>query len=201
MEIAKELGLRYFAMVMSDATTASEFKGYKNVVDGSYVTTEFRDAFENGGLYVLEELNATTSNMPIIFNSIENGYFVFADKLVYMHPDFRLCATMNTITNAHDFGGRRNLDKSVRSRFHTIIVNTDFNTRFSTDIVWLQKEIANALEAKGHSSEIDPRDIRRYLKLIELGIDPTHAIHKTLDKERILAASYIESLIKQSKDK
>jgi cytidylate kinase len=201
MDIAKELGLKYFASVMSDATTASEFKGYKNVVDGKYVTTEFREAYENGGIYVLEELNATSSNMPIIFNSIENGYFVFADKLVYGHKDFRLCATMNTITSAKDFGGRRPLDKSVRSRFHTIIVKTDFNSRFSKDLVWLQKEISNALDAKGHTNETDPRDLTRYMKLLKIGMDPIKAVQGSLDKEKILSSSFIGELIKKAKDK
>jgi hypothetical protein len=201
MEIAEELGLRYFASVMSDATTASEFKGYKNVVDGEYVGNEFREAYENGGLYVLEELNATSSNMPIIFNSIENGYFVFADKLVYGHKDFRLCATMNTITSAKDFGGRRPLDKSVRSRFHTIIVDTDFKSRFPKDLVWLQKEISNALDAHGHTNETDPRDLTRYIKLLEIGMDPVKAIRKSLDKEKVLSTSFIDGLIKKAKDK
>jgi SpoVK/Ycf46/Vps4 family AAA+-type ATPase len=114
LELAEELGLDYYASVLTDQTSASEFKGYKNAMNGEYVMTEFRKAIEHGGMFVLEELNAATSNLPIIFNTIENGYFVFADKLVKVHPDFWLCATMNTITNNKDFGGRRVLDKSVK---------------------------------------------------------------------------------------
>ena len=196
MELAEDLGLRYFAMVMSDATNASEFKGYKNVVDGKYVAPEFRDALENGGLYVLEELNATTSNMPIIFNSIENGYFVFADKSVKVHKDFRLCATMNTITNAHDFGGRRQLDKSVRDRFYTIIVKTDYHSRFTPDILKLRDEIEYGLKANGISQAVGPRDLTKFIKLKASGIDPVVAVQKTLDLTSCLSIKFIADQVK-----
>jgi len=195
MKIAKDLNLRYFASVMSDATTASEFKGYKNVVDGTYVSSEFRDAYENGGMFVLEELNATTSNMPIIFNSLENGYFVFADKLIYGHKDFRLCATMNTITNAADFGGRRPLDKSVKSRFYTIIMKTQWTKRFDKKIATLVTALSKAFKNIGHSAEIDPRDVSKYLKLVELGIDPKEAIYKTFDINRVLSSTTVYNIL------
>ena len=199
IELAKDLGLNYYASVMSDATTANEFKGYKNVVDGSYVSTEFRTAVEFGGMFVLEELNATTSNMPIIFNTIENDYFVFADQLVEVHKDFRLCATMNTITNAHEFGGRRVLDKSVRNRFHTIIVNTDFETRFPKDVIKLQEEINYCLKGEGSMDSVGPREMTRYMHLLDKGMEPLEAAKKTMYVKGVAMISTIKKILKDIK--
>jgi predicted ABC-type ATPase len=197
IELAEELNLDYYASVMSDATTASEFKGYRNVVNGEYVGTEFRKAVEFGGIFVLEELNATTSNMPIIFNSIENGYFVFADQLVAVHPDFRLCATMNTITNAKDFGGRRPLDKSVKDRFHTIIVQADLNTRFPEEVIQLQTEINYYLKGEGSTVEVGPRDMTRYSHLVAKGMSKTEACIKTMHVHEGQMRQKVEALIRK----
>ncbi len=180
LELAKELGLRYFANVLSDQTSASEFKGYKNVMNGEYVSNEFRDAFEFGGLYVLEEINAATSNMPIIFNTIENGFFTFADKVVYAHKDFRLGATMNSITNAKDFGGRRPLDKSVKNRFHIMMIEGDLTSRFDVRSLQIKEAIDDHLDSQGVTDKVTPRDISRYKQLMENGMSETIAIKKTM---------------------
>ena len=201
MEIAEELGLKYYASVLTDQTSKNEFTGYKNVVDGSYVGTEFREAFEFGGLYVLEEINAATSNMPIIFNTIENGYFVFADKVVQMHSDFRLMATMNDITNAKDFGGRRTLDKSVRDRFHEIKMLEIPKDRFKKDTIRIAEEVNKVLKSTGVTDEVSPRDMRRYEKLISSKMDPIIAINKAMIKGKAeLSEETISNIIKESKE-
>ena len=167
MELAKELGLKYYASVLTDGTSKSEFTGYKNVMNGEYIGTEFRECYEFGGLYNLEELNATTANLPIIFNTITNGYFVFADKQINAHPDFRLVATMNEITNAKDFGGRRPLDKSVKDRFHIINMTGDIEGRFSPATVSYSKAINTLLSDKGISYKVSQRDMQRFDKIKE----------------------------------
>jgi len=196
-ELAEELGLNYYANVLTDQTSASEFKGYKNVMNGEYVRTEFREAVEHGGMFVLEELNAATSNMPIIFNTIQNGFFVFADKVVKLHPDFWLVATMNTITNAKDFGGRRLLDKSVRDRFHTIYVEPDLQSRFKQHIIVYMKELNKILDRLGITDKVTPRDLQRFEHMVSKGVDEVTAIHKCLIKGRAnLDPADIEELVK-----
>ena len=162
MELAEELGLKYYASVLTDGTSKNEFTGYKNVMNGEYVSTEFRKCFEEGGLFNLEELNATTANLPIIFNTIENGYFVFADKIVKAHKDFRLVATMNEITNAKDFGGRRELDLSVKSRFHIIKMKKADDNRFQQSTLAYADTINDLLESSGVTLLVDPRDMSRF---------------------------------------
>ena len=184
MELAKELGLEYFASVLTEGTSKNEFTGYKNVMNGDYIGGEFRRCFEFGGLFNLEELNATTANLPIIFNTITNGYFVFADKQINAHPDFRLVATMNEITNAKDFGGRRPLDKSVKDRFHIINMTGDIEGRFSPATVSYSKAINTLLSDKGISYKVSQRDMQRFDK-IKKHIGVPLAIKKCFVKEMI----------------
>jgi hypothetical protein len=166
MELAEELGLTYYAAVLTDGTSKNEFTGYKNVMDGSYIGGEFRQAFEFGGLFNLEEINAAQANLAIIFNTIENGYFVFADKIVYAHKDFRLVATMNNITNAKDFGGRRQLDKSVSDRFHHIDVKGDIKNRYHSSTIAYMERVNQILESKGITDIVTPRDMKRYEHMV-----------------------------------
>jgi hypothetical protein len=136
-------------------------------MDGSYIGGEFRQAFEFGGLFNLEEINAAQANLAIIFNTIENGYFVFADKIVYAHEDFRLVATMNGITNAKDFGGRRQLDKSVRDRFHRIIVKGDLAGRYKPNTIAYMEAVNDILEASGITDLVTPRDMTRFEHMVK----------------------------------
>ena len=186
MELAKELGLEYFASVLTDGTSKNEFTGYKNVMDGSYIGGEFRRCYEFGGLYNLEELNATSANLPIIFNTCENGYFVFADKTVKAHPDFRLVATMNTITNAKDFGGRRELDLSVRSRFHRILMKKADDSRFKPSTLIYAEAVNQILEANGITLLVDPRDMARFEHMRKnKDISPEVCLYKCMFNEKM----------------
>ena len=202
MELAKELGLEYAASVITDQTSKNEFTGYKNAMNGQYVQTEFRRIFENGGLYNLEEINAGQANLAIIFNTITNGYFVFADKVVYAHPDFRLVATMNDITNAKDFGGRRELDKSVRDRFHTIKVEGDIYSRFNPVTVHYAKAIDDLSEKRGISSVVTHRDMQRFEHMISKEeISTEYVIKKTLVNGRFnITDNELRKLKKEGKE-
>ncbi len=184
IELAKELGLKYYASVLTDQTSKNEFTGYKNVMNGDTVRTQFREAVEYGGMYVLEEINASTANTTIIFNTIDNGFFVFADKIVDVHPDFRLCATMNTITNAKDFGGRRVLDKSVSNRFHRIMVHGDAS-RFNANTITYKEAVDEKLQDNGISSLTTARDCQRFEYMISKGIQTEVAIRKCLLLDKI----------------
>ncbi len=196
LELAKELGLKYYASVLTDQTSKNEFTGYKNVMNGDTVRTEFREAVEFGGMYVLEEINASTANTTIIFNTIDNGFFIFADKIIEVHPDFRLCATMNTITNAKDFGGRRTLDKSVANRFHKIMVYGD-DSRFNKNTIIYKEAVDDKLKANGISNMTTARDCQRFEHMISKGVQTEIAIKKCLLMDKIAVSDEGLTLLKK----
>jgi len=160
-KIAEKLNIKYYSETLVDTTTAGDFKGYKSVFDGAYFGPEFREAVEFGGMFVLEELNAATSNMPIIFNQLENGSFSFADKTIKKHKDFFLCATMNDASNRHDFAGRRSVDRSVLDRFRLFrLLAPIFKT--SELSMKISEEIVSSLESSSVLISITARDRIRF---------------------------------------
>lgn len=87
---------------------------------GAYHETEFYKAFKDGGVFFLDEIDASDPSALIILNSaISNGYFTFPHERVERHPDFRCVAAANTWGNGRDFQyvGRNALDAASLDRF------------------------------------------------------------------------------------
>ena len=124
-QIAKELGLEfYFAN-----SVQQEYKlaGYEDA-GGKYHETEFYKAFKNGGLFFLDEMDASIPEVLVLLNAaIANGYFAFPNGKIYAHENFRVVAAGNTVGNGADesYTGRMVLDQATLDRFAIIEFNYD----------------------------------------------------------------------------
>lgn len=90
---------------------------------GHYHETQFYKAFKDGGLFFLDELDASIPEVLIILNAaIANKYFDFPTGKVTAHKDFRLIAAGNTFGTGADnvYSGRYNLDGASMDRFNVI---------------------------------------------------------------------------------
>lgn len=90
---------------------------------GHYHETQFYKAFKDGGLFFLDELDASIPEVLIILNAaIANRYFDFPTGKVTAHKDFRLIAAGNTFGTGADnvYSGRYNLDGASMDRFNVI---------------------------------------------------------------------------------
>ena len=90
---------------------------------GHYHETQFYRAFKDGGLFFLDELDASIPEVLIILNAaIANRYFDFPTGKVTAHKDFRLIAAGNTFGTGADnvYSGRYNLDGASMDRFNVI---------------------------------------------------------------------------------
>lgn len=99
---------------------------------GIYHTTPFRNAFQNGGVWVADEIDAWNASVLLTANSaLANGYIVFPDdpRPVMRHPAFRMAATANTFGTGADriYIGRNELDAASLDRFATIEIDYDVN--------------------------------------------------------------------------
>ena len=126
MNVAKKLGLSFFSLSMTRQTTLSHLLGFRNV-NGVYIPSHIREAADNGGIVLLDELDASDPNVILCLNTIENGYLSFPDELVQLHPDFRLMATSNPQDNHKDYNGRAKLDASTMDRFDIVDIERDEN--------------------------------------------------------------------------
>lgn len=100
---------------------ASEFKltGFIDA-QGRIVSTEFRKAYEEGGLFLFDEIDGSFPQAVLAFNAaLANDYMDFPDKRITKHKDFYCIAAANTYGQGADrqYVGRNQLDAASIDRF------------------------------------------------------------------------------------
>lgn len=123
-QIAKALGLKFY---FTNAVT-QEYKltGFTDAM-GNYQPTQFYKAFTEGGLFMLDEIDASIPEVLVILNAaIANRYFDFPAPIGYVeaHPDFRVIAAGNTFGTgaSYEYVGRNQLDAASLNRFAVVRV-------------------------------------------------------------------------------
>jgi hypothetical protein len=119
-QVAEQLGLDFYF-------TNSVQQEYKltGFIDagGKYHETEFYKAFTNGGIFFLDEMDASIPEVLVLLNAaIANRYFEFPNGKVTAHEDFRVVAAGNTVGSGADeqYTGRLVLDQATLDRFAII---------------------------------------------------------------------------------
>ena len=117
---AKALGLPFYAT----GAVNSEYKltGFIDA-QGRIVSTAFRKAFEEGGLFLFGETDASMPGALLAFNTaLANDWMDFPDGVIRKHPDFRVVADANTFGTGADrlYVGRNQLDAASLDRYAVI---------------------------------------------------------------------------------
>lgn len=77
-------------------TSAFQLLGY-NDANGKYVTTAFRKAWENGGVYLFDEIDGSMPDALLAMNgALANSVASFPDGMIKRHPDCIILAGANT---------------------------------------------------------------------------------------------------------
>jgi cobaltochelatase CobS len=161
--------------------------GYKDA-NGALVRTPLREAWEHGGVFLWDEVDASDPNALLAFNAmLASDVAPFPDGMIPRHKDCRLVATANTIGHGatHEYVGRNKLDGAFLARFAVIDWPYDEDLELATapDLTWakrVQKLRAKAKD-KGLRVLITPRQSYLGGQLIAAG-----ASHE--DCERMLIA-------------
>ena len=91
--ISKALDLSYY--VNGKISYAHELLGHMH--GDTYITSQFRQAFEKGGVYCADELDGWLPDALIALNgALANGHAAFPDKIVKRHPNFIFIGAANT---------------------------------------------------------------------------------------------------------
>lgn len=118
-QVAKALGLKFY--FTNAVTQEYQLKGFTDAL-GNYQETQFYKAFKNGGLFMLDEMDASIPEVLVMLNAaIANKYFDFPAPIGYVeaHPDFRVIAAGNTFGTgaSYEYVGRNQLDAASLNRF------------------------------------------------------------------------------------
>lgn len=121
-QAATALGLSFGLISLNPQTPESRLFGFYHA-NGGYIRTAFREAFEHGGVFLIDEIdNASDSLLTSLNSCLANGHGSFPDGLVTRHENFVCVATANTPGRGGDanHAGRRQLDAATINRFACI---------------------------------------------------------------------------------
>ena len=180
---AKTLGLDFRIFSFTSETSLGRTFGFIDA-NGKYVPTAVREMYENGGLLILDEFDAANENVAMALNNLLDGEeYVFADKVVMRHSDFRYVACTNTYGKGADkrFNSRRKLDDATLDRFD-VILNWNYDEQFETRLFGntqatkVCQSIRKNANNMGMNGLITPRRTRAVNKLVELGYSVKDAV-------------------------
>lgn len=172
-QVAEAFGLPfYFA-----AKVESEYLllGFKDA-NGQTVRTQFREAYENGGVFLFDEMDGSDPGAIVALNAaLANGHCPFPDGVIARHPDFKCIGAGNTtLTGAnHEYSGRNQLDAASIDRFAFIEFGMDekLESALASNSVWCQhvQAIRAEVAKRGIAHLVTPRATYDGCKLLEIG--------------------------------
>ena len=185
-QVAEALGLDFY----TTNAVNQDFKltGFIDA-NGKYHETEFYKAFTNGGMFFLDEIDASCPEALIILNgAIANKYFDFPIGRVKAHKDFRVVCAGNTYGTGADmvYVGRNVLDGATLDRF--VVVQFDYDEdvertlAYDNDLFKFIRDLRNAVNKSGLRYIVSMRALINATKLLEIGIDKESILKTTIIK-------------------
>lgn len=174
---AQALELPFYSISVCSQTTKTELLGYMDAT-GVYRQTQFRDAYENGGAFLFDEIDAGNANvLAVLNNTLSGSKCPFPDKMVTRHPKFRCIAAGNTwgTGKTMQYVGRNALDAATLNRFATIFWDYDeaLETALTELPAWSKYVQACRAEIKRRGVQVlvTPRASISGAKLLRAGLD------------------------------
>jgi len=181
--LAETLGLPFH--IHGATAMPHEILGYKDA-GGTYHRTPFREAFEHGGVLMLDEVDAWDNGVLLALNAAtSNGLATFPDGVIPRHKDCVIIACANTygLGGTADYVGRSRIDAAFLSRFVKLAWDYDaaLEIALSGNEAWAQRVIfaRGRARVQGLKIMITPRDSQAGAALIEAGFTWDEAANMT----------------------
>lgn len=156
---------------------------------GTYHRTEFREAYENGGVFLWDEVDGSNPAALVAFNAaIENGHCAFPDKVVAKHADCYFIAAANTYGQGatHEYVGRNKMDAATLDRFVMLDWQYDetLERAIAGDNEWTSyvQKMRRAAKSAGVKHLITPRASIRGNMLLAAGVPKSAVVNMTVRK-------------------
>ena len=176
-QVARALDLKFYPLSVGPQTTKSDLLGFIDA-NGNYHSTPVRDAFQNGGLLLLDEVDAANAGVLTVLNALlANGHCSFPDGIITKHDNFRCIAAANTYGRGADrlYVGRNQLDAATLDRFSGGVVNFDYDETLEMSLAgndtWCAfvQSLRHAAERLKERVVLSPRASIAGAKLLKLG--------------------------------
>lgn len=157
--------------------------------NGVYHETEFYKAFTNGGMFFLDEIDASCPEALIILNgAIANKYFDFPIGRVTANENFRVVCAGNTYGTGADmvYVGRNVLDGATLDRF--VVLQFDYDDEvekalaYDMDLFKFIRALREAVDKSGLRYIVSMRALINATKLLEIGMDKAMILKTSIVK-------------------
>lgn len=160
------------------------------------VRTAFRECYEHGGLFLFDEIDASSASAVLALNAaLANNSADFPDGVVEKHPDFYCIAAANTFGHGADrvYVGRNQLDGATLDRF--VVIEFDYDDALERSLVGSEglewclhvQKVRRAVFRLKLRHVVSPRSSIFGARLLAAGMDrsvvETMTVFKGMDKE------------------
>lgn len=192
--LADLLELPFYQLSCCPDTYKEELEGHYVPGTGEYKRTQFRDAYENGGVFLLDEIDRARAEVVVAMNSaIANGLCSFPDGPKPRHKDFVLVAGANTLGQGADaeYHSAQAICASTRDRF--VFLRWDASPELELAAIGLDvRPEPFAFQSNGNGATVD-------LGAWASRLDSVQAAMKELDTQAVLRESRMRTLTNGAK--
>ncbi len=123
-QLAQRMNLPFYKYSCSRDSSVHDLLGYKQPTSETYLNTTFINAYENGGIFLVDEYDAMSGDMALFFNGVaDDSSFISIPHrdtapTAQRHKDFILVMAGNTWgSGSSDYSGRDFQDQALLDRF------------------------------------------------------------------------------------
>lgn len=184
--VAKALDLDFRIVSFNNEMSLGRTMGFMNA-NGQYVRTAVRDMYENGGVLILDEVDAANPNVSMALNNLLDGdEYSFDDAQISRHPEFRYVACANTYGKGANkkFSSRNKQDDAFLDRFiymdwgyDEVLERNIFGNTEATEVVFKIRANANKM---GMNGLVTPRRTREVNKMVSIGFSIKDAVQMAI---------------------
>jgi hypothetical protein len=196
-QAAETLGLDCRSISCGPDDSTAKWFGFIDAT-GTYHGTAFRSAFEHGGVFIIDEIDAADSGILTCLNqALAANWYEFPDGKVAKHSSLRIVATANTWGNGatREYVGRQEIDAATMDRFGAKL-SVDYDPDLDRMAVmtyattpdlrvtltrWLNYSLAIRAKAQANRIKVivSPRGLGAGAGMISAGFTPEQALNRT----------------------
>ena len=177
--LSDRMGLDFYKYSCSRDSSVHDLIGYKQPRSETYLETTFLKAYENGGIFLVDEYDAMSGDMALFFNGIaDSSKFISIphrdDKpIAQKHKDFHLVMCGNTWGKGSiEYSGRDFQDLALMDRFRFCRHHVGYHLSLEKELMGPHHNFATKLRAslEKTGSYLSTRNIEDMSNLIRAGV-------------------------------